>query len=119
VTRRISGGHHGTSPDGVERELVDDGVGVGGDLPVQLDDAGTRLVRGGPHVGVGFGGPAHPRQHRAEGPAERGTEVAPLDGGAVLHQSEQVRAGRHERPAGVVLGDPVDLPQERGPRERR
>src|SRR5262249_27522588 len=47
--------------------------------------------------------------------AERFTEVSILEPGQVLHQAEQVRAGRCHRSATIVFTQVVELGQQRGP----
>ncbi len=44
-------------------------------------------------------------------PAEAITEVAELDRGQVLHETEEVGPGRHHRTAHVVLGETLQLPE--------
>ena len=71
-----------------------------------------RLLRRRPHVGVRLGALVEPRQRLGERSAERVAEVAGLDAGDVLDESQEVGARRDQRPTNVVLGDPVELPQQ-------
>ena len=97
----------------IEWERVDRDVRVRPHPAVQADDVLARLVSGGPHVGVRLGVVLHPRLRLGERPPEGVAEVADLDAGAVLDEPQQVRAGRHHRPAHVVLREVVELPQQR------
>ena len=100
--------------DGVEREALDHLVGAGGHPLVEADDRAAGLGRRHPHVGRRLRVLGDPRQVLVEGVAERRAEVPPLDGGQVLHEAQQVGARRDERPADVVLGQPVELPEHGG-----
>ena len=54
-----------------------------------------------------------PGQRDPARPPEGVAEVAELDAGEVLDQPEQVGAGRRQRPARVVVAQPLDLPDHR------
>src|SRR4051794_32170027 len=97
---------------GVQVERVDRRVGVRPDPAVEGDDLLAALLGGRPHVGVGLRVVVQPRQGLAEGPAEDLAEVARLDARDVLHQPQQVGAGRGERTAGVELRGAVQLPEQ-------
>ena len=105
-------GPPGDVADRVQPEAVDGRVGVGPGPPVEVDDLLARLVRGRPHVRVRLGVLVEPRRRLLPRTAEGLAEVAELDAGDVLDQPEEVGAGRHHRPADVVLREPVELPQQ-------
>ena len=54
-----------------------------------------------------------PPQLDAVRPAKGVAEVAELDAGEVFDQAEQVGTGGRQRPARVVLAEPLDLPHHR------
>ena len=70
------------------------------------------LVGGRPHVGVRLGVVVEPRKRSVERPPERLAEVAELDAGDVLDQSQQVGAGGCQRSTDVVVAEPLQLPQQ-------
>jgi hypothetical protein len=76
---------------------------------IETEEVVTRLIGGRPHVGglrhraVVLPGQGHRRR-----PAHTRTEVAELDADQVLDQAEQVGAGRNQRAAYVVLGQPLE-----------
>ena len=93
--------------------------------PVTIDDLDARLVLGRPHVGqlppvveerlelgivralVGVVVP--PRQPLGKRAPEHLAEVPGLGDRQVLDQAEQIGAGRSQRPANVVLGEPFSF----------
>ena len=99
----------------VDVESRDRRVRVVPDAPVAVDDLGPRLVRGGPQVGEGLEVVVPPPgQSFGKRAPEDVAEVPGLGAGEVLDQTEEVRPGGGQRPADVVLGEPVELPEHRG-----
>ena len=98
---------------GVDRQCGDGGVGVLASAVVVGEDLGAGLVFGDPEVVVvRVAGVGEARERVGVRPIEDLAEVARLRDRQVLDQAEQIRAGVGERPAYVVLGQPVDFRHE-------
>ncbi len=114
--RRTGSCLHGGRPPrdvarGVEGELVDRRVRVGPGAPAEPDDLLAGLVLGRPLVAAVVVLP--PGQRFRGRAAEDLAEVPGLHGGHVFDQAEGAGPGLGQRPAGVVLGQVVDLPEQR------
>ena len=101
----------------VQPQLLDRLVGVPPGGPVQVDEVLPGLVGRRPHVSAVPDrlvlDPGQPdRSRTAHGLAQ----VADLDPGEVLDESQQIRGGRRHGPADVVLGQAVQGPQHAVPR---
>src|SRR5919106_2361815 len=82
------------------------------DSPVKPNDLVARFIGSRPHVRVRLSIVGKPRQGLLKGAPEALTEVACLDARDMLNQSQKVGPGGSQRSADVVLGEPVELPQE-------
>ena len=72
----------------------------------------ARLVGGDEEVGVGVLAFFEPRDRLVERATHALAEVPGADRGHVLHETEQVRPGRHEWATHVVLRQSVELPEQ-------
>ncbi|GGV08771.1 hypothetical protein GCM10010275_56580 [Streptomyces litmocidini] len=79
--------------------------------PVEPDDLIAGLVLGRPQIAAV--GVLPPGQRFRGGTVEDLAEVPGFDGGHVFDQAEEVGPGRCQRPAGVVLGQAVEFPEQR------
>src|SRR5262249_59628628 len=91
--------------DGVERKRVDGDVGMSPRSVTELNDAAGRFTGPHPHVAVRLA-ILPPGQCLWEGTPEHKSEVARFATRDVSEESEQVRAGRDQRSAHVVLRQP-------------
>ena len=95
---------------GVERKRIDGGVGVRPCPVTEVDHTLGCLVSPDPHVTVRLA-VVHPGQRLGKGPPEDRSEVPGFDTCDVPEQPKQVRTARHQRPAHVVLRQPIELPE--------
>ncbi|MCY1224268.1 hypothetical protein D9M72_364160 [compost metagenome] len=79
---------------GVQRQCVNGGVAVLGGEPMEFNDLLAGFLRTSPHVGVGFCVLSIPRQVPRTRAPEDLAEISELHAGHVLHQAQEVGAGR-------------------------
>ena len=104
-------GHVARSVDG---QCVDRRVRMRTRSLIAVDDVATRLLGSGPHVVAGPRGRVVPARHGlGSRPIEDLAEVPGLRCRQVLHEAEQVRAGRGEWTTDVVFGEAIELRQQR------
>jgi hypothetical protein len=97
--------------DRVKRQRLDRRIRMSPGLAIQPDDGLAGLCRQRPRLPSPL--VLRPSRDSITRTPERFAEVPELTACQVLDQSQQVGPGRRQRTAGVVLGQPVELPQHR------
>ena len=114
----VEQGHLGVLPPGhaaggIESEGGHRRVAVVPHASVTVNDVAAGLVLGRPHVGESLDLDVPPRQGLGKGTAEDLAEVPGLPGRQVLDKAQQVGPSEGQRATYVVLGEPVQLGEQR------